>query len=217
MAGSKKRRRQETLNQLEISAADLEIFETEVLGRGGSGTVYLADLNGLTAAAKVVALHTGRDSSSDNPGDAHALRQRGAEEGLASSIDKISSMGDRRSPRITLTTTEADSALQRRRAFLRELIAMKRLRGPHTIHIFGAVTSSRDHVVLAMELLPGGDLRSRLRKAAGPLDEPTLRGIVTDVCSGMSFLHAKGHVHGSLTSSNVLFDGKGKAKVGAVR
>lgn len=64
-----------------------------------------------------------------------------------------------------------------------------------------------------MELLPGGDLRHRLRKAKEPLDENVLRQIVRDICCGMTFLHAKATVHGDLKSANVLFDGAGRAKV----
>lgn len=64
-----------------------------------------------------------------------------------------------------------------------------------------------------MELLPGGDLRHRLRKAKEPLDPGVLRQIVTDVCSGMVFLHSKQTVHGDLKSANVLFSAAGRAKV----
>lgn len=64
-----------------------------------------------------------------------------------------------------------------------------------------------------MELLPGGDLRHRLRKAKEPLDEKVMRQIVRDICCGMAFLHAKQTVHGDLKSANVLFDAAGSAKV----
>lgn len=64
-----------------------------------------------------------------------------------------------------------------------------------------------------MELLPGGDLRHRLRRAKEPLDGRVLRQIVRDVCCGMAFLHAKATVHGDLKSANVLFNGAGRAKV----
>lgn len=67
-------------------------------------------------------------------------------------------------------------------------------------------------LVLVMEFLPGGDLLQRLRKAKRPLQERVLRKVVTDVCSGMAFLHREAFVHGDLKSANVMFDAAGTAK-----
>ncbi|CAM9878781.1 unnamed protein product [Ectocarpus sp. 4 AP-2014] len=97
-------------------------------------------------------------------------------------------------------------------------------------------------LLLAMELLPGGSLRQRLRMSAAvtaaavhrtgaaaaagegssestaapaplPLDDRALRRIVGDVCSGMAHLADLGFVHGGLSSSNVLLDAGGRAKI----
>lgn len=101
----------------------------------------------------------------------------------------------------------------RRTAFWRELQAMRRLRSPHTVHLYGAITSRDDRLVLVMELLPGGDLRALLSDAIDPLAEEDARRIIGDVCAGMAFLHLKEAIHGDLKSPNVLFDGAGRAKV----
>lgn len=77
----------------------------------------------------------------------------------------------------------------------------------------GGCSLYTDRLVLVTELLPGGDLRHRLRKARKPLKDGVLRGIVRDICSGMAFLHAQETVHGNLKSTNILFDGSGRAKV----
>ena len=45
-------RRQRNLDQIEIPA-DHVMISTDVLGKGGFGTVYIADYNGRNAAAKV--------------------------------------------------------------------------------------------------------------------------------------------------------------------
>lgn len=106
-----------------------------------------------------------------------------------------------------------ESEKSQRKAFLRELEAMIRLRSPHTVGVYGAITSRPDRLVLVMELLPGGDLRSLLKNAEQPLPEEQSRQIIRDVCAGMNFLHGKETVHGDLKSANVLLDGAGRAKV----
>lgn len=72
----------------------------------------------------------------------------------------------------------ADQEKGQRRAFKRELGAMMRLRSPYTVLLYGAVTSQSDRLILVMGLMPGGDLRSFLRDAGGPVEEgrPPYRG-----------------------------------------
>lgn len=106
-----------------------------------------------------------------------------------------------------------DNEKRHRRAFLRELGAMFRLRSPHTVHVYGKITSQQNHLVLVMELLVGGDLRMLLQSSNQPLPQEQSRRIIEDVCAGMTFLHSKGTVHGDLKSANVLLDGAGRAKV----
>ncbi|CAM9226240.1 unnamed protein product [Ectocarpus sp. 12 AP-2014] len=102
---------------------------------------------------------------------------------------------------------------RQRRAFLRELEAMIRLRSPNTVNVFGAVTSLPDRMVLVMELLPNGGL-TLLKRAKKPLPEEQSRRIIEDICAGMAFLHSKDTVHGDLKSANVLLNGDGRAKIG---
>ena len=100
-----------------------------------------------------------------------------------------------------------------RRAFLRELEAMIRLRSLNTVNVYGAVTSLPDRMVLVMELLAGGDLLALLRRSETPLHEEQSRRIIRDICAGMAFLHSKKTTHGDLKSANILLDGDGRAKV----
>lgn len=99
------------------------------------------------------------------------------------------------------------------KAFLREMDAMIRLRSPHTVNVYGAITSLPDRLVLVMELLAGGDLRNMLKNSEQPLPEEQSRQIIRDICAGMAFLHLKKTVHGDLKSVNILLDGGGRAKV----
>ena len=101
-----------------------------------------------------------------------------------------------------------------RKAFLLELDAMIRLRSPYTVNVYGAVTAMQDRLVLVMELLSGGDLRTLLSNCKQPLPEYRSRQIIADICAGMAFLHSKEAIHGDLKSANVLLEGTGRAKVG---
>ncbi|CAM9241803.1 unnamed protein product [Scytosiphon promiscuus] len=112
-----------------------------------------------------------------------------------------------------LEENQRQQETSQRRAFLRELEAMIRLRSPNTVNVYGAVTSLPDRMVLVMELLVGGDLLTLLRKSAEPLPEEQSRRIIGDICTGMAFLHSKNTVHGDLKSGNVLLDGDGRAKI----
>lgn len=109
--------------------------------------------------------------------------------------------------------SSAEQEDRRHRAFLRELDAMIRLRSPHTVHVYGKITTSPGQLILVMELLVGGDLRMLLKSSNGPLPENQSCGIISDICTGMAFLHSNETVHGDLKSANVLLDGAGRAKV----
>ncbi|CAM9607513.1 unnamed protein product [Laminaria digitata] len=100
------------------------------------------------------------------------------------------------------------------KAFLRELGAMIRLRSPFTVNVYGAVTSLQHRLVIVMELLAGGDLRTLFSYCEQPLSEQQSRQIIGDICAGMAFLHQKEAVHGDLKSANVLLDGGRRAKIG---
>ncbi|CAN0513117.1 unnamed protein product, partial [Ectocarpus sp. 8 AP-2014] len=64
---------------------------------------------------------------------------------------------------------------------------MIRLRSPHTVNIYGAITSRKDSLVLVMELLVGGDLHALLKRSEGPLPVEHARRIIRDVCEGLAF------------------------------
>lgn len=100
-----------------------------------------------------------------------------------------------------------------KKAILREIEAMTRLRSPHTVNLYGAVTSLPNRLILVMELMVGGDLQALLKNSEHALTEQQARTIIGDICAGMTFLHGKGTVHGDLKSANVLLDGDGRAKV----
>lgn len=87
---------------------------------------------------------------------------------------------------------------------------MIRLRSPYTINVYGAVTSMQDRLVLVMELLAGGDLRTLLSNSEQPLPDEMCGQMIRDICEGMSFLHSKEAVHGDLKSARA---GRAKASI----
>lgn len=101
----------------------------------------------------------------------------------------------------------------RRRDFLRELEAMVRLRSPHVVQVFGAITSNPEAFIIVMELVHGGDLAARLRVAEEQLPVERARLIIGDICAGIVYLHSKRTVHGDIKSANILLDRNGRAKV----
>lgn len=203
LAQSKKKRRQRRLDRLEISTEDIDVTD-EVLGRGGFGTVYLADYDGLNAAAKVVVLDA--DTYCDQSEGAQGACEEHLRKWSEEEYSDLASSGD--------GEQRALSEARRRQVFLREVEALQRIRGPNVVEILGGVVSVKDCLILVMELLPAGSLRHRLKKARRGLSERALRQIVFDMCSGMAYLHSEAFLHGSLKSSNVLFDVTGRAKVG---
>lgn len=83
-------------------------------------------------------------------------------------------------------STMTESAKRHRKAFLKELGAMIRLRSPYTVHVYGKITSQKNRLVLIMELLVGGDLRMLLQSSSQPLPEEQSRRILGDICAGMT-------------------------------
>ncbi|CAN0462475.1 unnamed protein product, partial [Ascophyllum nodosum] len=187
MAESRRARRQRRLQQLEIPEDQL-ILTDVLLGKGGFGEVYLADYSGVNAAAKVLKFDNDYSQESD--------------------LYEFDSVPDGED-----WARKLELQANQRKIFFRELQAMTRLKSPHTVQLFGAMTSRKDRFVLVMELMPGGDLRTLLRQTRERLPEVRERRIMKYICSGMAFLHNRGVIHGDLKSANVLFDSAGTAKV----
>ncbi|CAM9829016.1 unnamed protein product [Ectocarpus sp. 8 AP-2014] len=179
LAEARSARRQRRLDQLEIPE-DHVLITDEVLGKGGFGEVFIADYNGRNAAAKVQYV-------------AHGFDRLGEDDMLNGA-----SRGD----------PDTQQLQKQRKAFLHELDAMIRLRSPHTVNVYAAITSLPNRLVLVMELLAGGDLRSMLKRAEHPLPEAQCRQIIGDICAGMASLHSKATV-GMATSSPPIFSWMG--------
>lgn len=160
LAEDRRARRQRKLDQIEIPAEHVTVSD-ELLGKGGFGAVYIADFNGRNAAVKVIRHRR-------LAGYCSTSVKRCSETGTLQGIDGIPYTGillmaplhNLVPPRSFFQVLQMDdhelgvgagedSSQQRRRrrrqrrAFLQELNVMIRLRSPHTVNVFGAITSHK--------------------------------------------------------------------------
>lgn len=102
------------------------------------------------------------------------------------------------------------------RSLTQGLQAASQLRDRHLVRVLGGGAISRGNGwtwFLATEHMRGGSLRDRLRvKRSIPATEA--REIIRRVASGLAALHAAGIVHGNINSAAVLFDHRGRARLG---
>jgi len=87
-----------------------------------------------------------------------------------------------------------------RKQFRKEALALAKLnhQGIATVHEFG---SQNGEDFLAMELIPGDPLSEKLK--AGPLPEPELLRLATQLADGLAAAHERGIVHRDLKPANL--------------
>ena len=97
-----------------------------------------------------------------------------------------------------------------RKRFLNEARLAAQLRHPHICPIFD-VEEAEGHVFLAMAMIEGETLLSRLR--AGVIPRETALRWAREVLSGLEAAHAAGIVHRDIKSSNLMVDGEGRITI----
>jgi serine/threonine protein kinase len=106
--------------------------------------------------------------------------------------------------KILLHSLEADEAFRQR--FLRESRAAAAIDDPHIVPVFAAGEAD-GALFIAMRYVPGGDLRTLMRRA-GPLSPPRAAAIVSSVASALDAAHGDGLVHRDVKPSNILVDAR---------
>jgi len=105
---------------------------------------------------------------------------------------------------------EAEDAAEYRKRFFMEAKAAGKLNHPHVVTTFDC----GDHdgmAYLAMELLEGTDLRTRLTKdGVTPLEAVD---IARQVAEGLAYAHERGIVHRDIKPGNIMLDAQGRAKI----
>jgi serine/threonine protein kinase len=95
--------------------------------------------------------------------------------------------------------------------FLREARATARINHPGVIAVHDAGRAG-DSLYLAMEYMPGGDLRSRIAPGRGlPLEE-ALR-LCLEIAGALQAIHDAGLVHRDLKPENILLGGDGRIRI----
>jgi uncharacterized RDD family membrane protein YckC len=104
------------------------------------------------------------------------------------------------------------SGLDDRARFVREGQLAASINHPHTVYIFGS--EEIDGVpTIAMELLPGGTLKDRV-KEHGPLPPAMAVDAILQVIAGLDAMHAVGVLHRDVKPSNCFVNSDGTVKVG---
>jgi eukaryotic-like serine/threonine-protein kinase len=99
-----------------------------------------------------------------------------------------------------------------RERFLREARSAAKLDHPNIVHLYDVGTDQGDHPFIVMELVPGEDLKTMIRRDAPLPVERALR-VAEAIAAGVGAAHRAGIVHCDLKPQNILVTDDGQLKV----
>jgi eukaryotic-like serine/threonine-protein kinase len=109
-----------------------------------------------------------------------------------------------------LLSDDVDNRKEYEKRFALEARAAGKLNHPNIVTTFD-FGEEGDLAYLAMELLEGTDLRTRLKK--GPLPTVEAVDIAVQVADGLAFAHERGVVHRDIKPANIMLLERGGAKI----
>jgi tetratricopeptide (TPR) repeat protein len=112
---------------------------------------------------------------------------------------------------VALKTLPGVAGAETLERFRREARAVARVRHPGIVSLYGAEVLDGT-LVLALELVTGGSLRSRLADR-GPLAEREAAALVRDLALAVAAAHKDGIVHRDIKPANVLLDADGRPRL----
>ena len=92
--------------------------------------------------------------------------------------------------------------------FEREVRAAARLSHPNIVTVFEFGHGEGQHFY-TMELMPGGDLKARIRANSNGMPPAEARAVAAPVVRALDYAHRQGFVHRDVKPENILFDGEG--------
>ena len=110
----------------------------------------------------------------------------------------------------TISLADADGRKEYEKRFLLEAKAAGKLTHPNIVTIFD-YGEEEDTAYMAMELLQGEDLRTRLRR--GPIPPMEAVEIALQVADGLGFAHEYGVVHRDVKPGNIMLLERGAVKI----
>jgi serine/threonine protein kinase len=105
---------------------------------------------------------------------------------------------------------DAEGAAEYKKRFMLEAKAAGKLNHPNIVTTFDC-GEHEGLAYLAMELLEGTDLRSRLQKESIPAAEAL--ELARQVAEGLAYAHARGVVHRDIKPGNIMLNGGGQPKL----
>ncbi|TKR94331.1 hypothetical protein L596_008626 [Steinernema carpocapsae] len=96
--------------------------------------------------------------------------------------------------------------------FLREANLMLKIRHPNVIRLFGVCTT-REPIMIVMEIAPGGSLLDRVRDKQKPLSVAKKVSYLYGVANGMAHLEKELVIHRDLAARNCLIGKRDQAKI----
>ncbi|MGC9523203.1 MAG: protein kinase domain-containing protein, partial [Anaerolineae bacterium] len=99
-----------------------------------------------------------------------------------------------------------------RERFLHEARAAGRLDHPNIVHVYDVGQDQDRRPYIVMELVPGEDLKTLIRRDA-PLPVSEALRIAREICAGVGQAHKQGTIHCDLKPQNILVTDDGQVKV----
>ncbi len=138
----------------------------------------------------------------------YELRKLVGRGGMADVYEGID-LANRQVVAVKIFKREDEEMLQR---FIREARLMRSLHNPHLVPVIDSGTGELDGMTwyyIVMPFLPGGTLRSRIRRRGGlPLEE--ICRDLRDIASALDYIHSLDIIHRDIKASNVLIGSDGR-------